>query len=66
MSQQNPTPKRRGPKVIGGRKEFPVHGLLDEKTKAVFDRVIEQRQESQSCFVRRAVRELLAREVQAA
>ena len=61
------TPRRpRGRPVVGTRKDFPIHGLIDEDTRKGVEALIARRQETQSGFVRRAVRELLEREMQAA
>lgn len=60
------TRSRVGRPPVTQPKDFPVHGLLDAKTKEAVERVTSRRQESQSCFVRRAVLELLERELQAA
>lgn len=60
------THRQRGRPVVKTKKECPVHTLLDLPTKAKFDAVISRRQESQACFVRRAVLDLLEREYQAA
>jgi len=51
---------------VGTRKDFPIHGLIDEDTRKGVEALIARRQETQSGFVRRAVRELLERELQAA
>ncbi|WP_157511015.1 hypothetical protein [Frateuria sp. Soil773] len=67
MSKDTPITRRRvGRPAVIHRKEFPVHALLDAQTKAAVERVTSRRQESQSCFLRRAVLELLQRETQTA
>lgn len=67
MSTFASTPQRpRGRPVVGSRKDFPIHGLIDEETRRGIEDLLAKRQESQSSFVRRAVKELFERELQAA
>lgn len=67
MSRNAPTPRRpRGRPVVGTRKEFPIQSLIDAQTRKGMTALLKKQPESESGFIRRAVQELLERELQAA
>jgi BMFP domain-containing protein YqiC len=67
MPRNATTPRRpRGRPVVGTRKEFPIQSLIDAQTREGMTTLLARLPESESGLIRRAVQELLHRELQAA